>query len=209
MPAHVTELDLLDYRRAVAEAYARLRDPSVPAHVRCRRFREEKDRLFRKHPASPLEPEQRAGFRGLTYHPFDASWRRIARLDTDVRPEVFEIALRNDGPLRIQRVGHLRFEAFGAPQRLSLFWVMGYGGGAFVPFRDATSGDSSYGGGRYLVDTIKHADLGSEDGGLVLDFNHAYNPSCAYSPRWECPLAPPENTLEVPVRAGERIPALP
>ena len=85
-----------------------------------------------------------------------------------------------------------------------MFWVLGYGGGVFLPFKDATNGPETYGGGRYLLDTIKHADLGSEDERLVLDFNYAYNPSCAYNPRWHCPLSPPENTLPVEIRAGEK-----
>ncbi len=89
---------------------------------------------------------------------------------------------------------------------MSAFQLEGYGGGLFVPFLDATSGTGSYGGGRYLLDTIKHADLGSEDGGVVLDVNYAYAPSCAHDPRWVCPLAPPENRLSFPVEAGERMP---
>ena len=76
----------------------------------------------------------------------------------------------------------------------------------FVPLKDLTAGVTSYGGGRYLLDTVKGADLGTEDGRLVLDFNLAYNPSCAYDPRWVCPLAPPANRLPVPIRAGERMP---
>jgi uncharacterized protein (DUF1684 family) len=87
---------------------------------------------------------------------------------------------------------------------LSLFWISGYGGGVFVPFADATSRETTYGGGRYLLDTIKGADLGSTpEGEIILDFNFAYNPSCAYNPRWTCPLAPPENRLPFAVTAGE------
>ncbi|MDX1605233.1 MAG: DUF1684 domain-containing protein [Candidatus Competibacterales bacterium] len=74
----------------------------------------------------------------------------------------------------------------------------------FLPFLDATSGQGSYGGGRYLYDSIKGADLGAGADTLVLDFNYAYNPSCAYDPRWVCPLAPPENRLPFAVEAGER-----
>ena len=75
----------------------------------------------------------------------------------------------------------------------------------FLPFLDATSGKESYGGGRYLLDTIKSADHGTTpDGKTVLDFNFAYNPSCYYSPRWICPLAPRTNRLPAPVRGGER-----
>ncbi len=92
----------------------------------------------------------------------------------------------------------------GTPLTLRAFWLTGYGGGIFLPFGDATNGSSTYGGGRYLYDTIKGADLGFGDP-LVLDFNYAYHPSCAYNPRWVCPLAPPENVLAESVEAGERL----
>jgi len=74
----------------------------------------------------------------------------------------------------------------------------------FLPVRDATSGSESYGAGRYLLDTVKGADLGLSDGRLVLDFNFAYNPSCSYAARWTCPLAPPANQLHAAVRGSER-----
>ena len=83
----------------------------------------------------------------------------------------------------------------GSECELELYWLDAYGGGMFVPFADATSGDETYGAGRYLLDTVKGADLGTEDGRLVLDFNLAYNPSCSYDPRWACPLSPPANRL--------------
>lgn len=88
---------------------------------------------------------------------------------------------------------------------LDLFWLDSYGGGLFVPFADATSGKESYGAGRYVLDTIKGADLGTEDGLLVLDLNFAYQPSCSYDPRWTCPLALPGSRLDVAVHAGERL----
>jgi uncharacterized protein (DUF1684 family) len=87
---------------------------------------------------------------------------------------------------------------------LELYWLEGYGGGVFLPFRDATAGAETYGAGRYLLDTVKGSDLGMQDGRLVLDFNFAYNPSCSYDDRWACPLAPPANRLEAVIRAGER-----
>jgi uncharacterized protein (DUF1684 family) len=91
---------------------------------------------------------------------------------------------------------------------LTLFWIEAYGGGLFLPVRDATSGRGSYGGGRYLTDTVK----GTFGRGVVvlsaqrirLDFNYLYNPSCAYDDRWACPLAPRENWLPEPIEAGER-----
>jgi uncharacterized protein (DUF1684 family) len=83
----------------------------------------------------------------------------------------------------------------------------GYAGGLFLPFRDATNGTETYGAGRYLLDAAKSADLGGdlERGTLRLDFNFAYQPSCAFDPKWACPLAPPENWLDIPIRGGERI----
>jgi uncharacterized protein (DUF1684 family) len=111
-------------------------------------------------------------------------------------------------PTRFTRIGSVRPVLGGEPRSLAVYWLEGYGGGLFLPFRDARAGRETYGGGRYLLDTVKGADLGtSADGArLVLDFNYAYNPSCAYDPRWSCPLAPPENRLDVPVDAGERLP---
>jgi uncharacterized protein (DUF1684 family) len=85
--------------------------------------------------------------------------------------------------------------------------MAGYAGGLFLPFRDATNGTETYGAGRYLLDTAKSADLGggSEPGSLVLDFNFAFHPSCAFDPKWSCPLAPPENRVDVRIEAGERL----
>ena len=91
------------------------------------------------------------------------------------------------------------------PARLAVYWLEGYGGGIWLPFTDATSGAETYGGGRYLYDTIKGADLGAGEREMVLDFNYAYNPSCAYDERWSCPLSPPENRLAFAVPAGERV----
>ena len=93
-----------------------------------------------------------------------------------------------------------------AHARLAVYWLEGYGGGIWLPFADATSGVDTYGGGRYLYDTIKGADLGVGEREMVLDFNYAYNPSCAYDDRWSCPLSPPENRLPFAVPAGEKLP---
>ena len=115
-----------------------------------------------------------------------------------------------DGAIRYRRAGTLTFQLLGGPCRLTVLSLVAYGGGLFAPFKDATSGRETYGGGRYLFDTAKDTDglaLEIEPGSprVTVDFNFAYNPSCAYSPRWACPLAPPENTLPVAVRAGERL----
>jgi uncharacterized protein (DUF1684 family) len=102
-------------------------------------------------------------------------------------------------------VGTVRFRVRDAEAALAVYWFDGYGGGLWLPFTDGTSGDTTYGGGRYLYDTIKGADLGAAAERFMLDFNFAYNPSCAYDERWSCPLAPSENRLPFAVTAGERM----
>ena len=132
-------------------------------------------------------------------------WKRcVFALYAEVRaePESRKIAGSGPEPVVATRFAFARF----AGHELELFWLEAYGGGLFLPFRDATGGSETYGGGRYLLDTIKGADLGAEEGRLVLDFNFAYNPSCAYDPKWACPLSPPANRLPVAVRAGEKKP---
>ncbi len=120
------------------------------------------------------------------------------------------LSLPNSGgdSLSFRRIGSVEIPfASHGPRTLSLFWMEGYSGGLFLPFRDGTSGIETYAAGRYLLDTAKSADLGGdrERGSLILDFNFAYQPSCAFDPRWACPLAPPENRLDLAIRAGERI----
>jgi hypothetical protein len=108
-------------------------------------------------------------------------------------------------PIAFERVGWLDIPFESGVRRLALFWLPEYSGGFFLPFRDATNGAATYGGGRYLIDSAKGADLGGDParGTVILDFNFAYHPSCAFDPRWSCPLSPPENRLAMEVRAGE------
>lgn len=201
--------ELLDYRRSVSGMYARARggspDASADPADRRERFRQERDKLFMRHPQSPLSEEEKVRFGGLDYFDYEPSLRFVLPVEYDVEPGTLEILLQDDGPLRLQRFGRVRFSVGAEDLALSLFWVSGYGGGVLLPFKDGTSGTETYGGGRYLLDTIKHADLGAEEGRLVVDFNYAYNPSCAYDPRWNCPLAPVENSLPVRIAAGERL----
>ncbi len=118
--------------------------------------------------------------------------------------ETREIATSGEHPYSFTRFARAVFSLHGREEGLDLYWLDGYGGGVYLCFADATSGRESYGAGRYLLDTVKGSDLGTETGRLVLDFNFAYNPSCSYDPRWVCPLAPPGNRLSIAVRAGER-----
>lgn len=195
-------LDLVDWRRRVGDLY-RTSGPDAIAQ-----FRHERDDLFRSHPQSPIEPDERSSFAGLHYFAHDPDCRVDARFEPHDGSELVIDTGGDDGAVRYRRAGRLVFRLHGESCRLTVLSLVQYAGGLFVPFRDGTSGRETYGGGRYLFDTAKNTDglvfevrPGSSD--VTIDFNYAYNASCAYSPRWACPLAPPENFLTVPVRAGE------
>jgi len=195
-------LDLLDWRRTVFAMYAAVRaDADHDPQGTLAEFRAARERLIREHPQSPIRPERRAGFGGLDHWAYDAAMRFEATVEPAERERLIAHSLDGD-PYPLDRIGHVRLQL----GELEVYWIQVYGGGIFIPFRDATSGTESYGAGRYLLDTIKGADLGGSGDRLILDFNYAYNPSCAYDPRWSCPLAPAANWLRVPVRAGERTP---
>jgi uncharacterized protein (DUF1684 family) len=196
-------LELADYRRRVASLYSRIRERGAGAQAH-QSFRELRDEIFATHPQSPLSAAQREAFAGLDYYPYDPRLRFTPRMDANVPHELLSVTLRDDGDAVLERVGRVRIGLQGREFSLSLFWLRGYGGGLFLPFRDGSNGSETYGGGRYLLDTVKGADLGQDEGRIILDFNYSYNPSCAYSATWDCPLAPPENWLDVPIRAGEK-----
>jgi uncharacterized protein (DUF1684 family) len=198
------EFNLLDWKRIVFGLYADVRG-TQDARDAWQRWRMARDGLFASHPQSPLPASARGDFPGLPYFAYDPSCRVAAQVAA-APPEAHDIATsgEQEGSYRFIRFGVARFELTGQPLELELYWLGGYGGGLFLPFQDATSGKTTYGAGRYLLDTVKGADLGMQGERLVLDFNFAYNPSCAYDPRWVCPLAPPQNRLDLAIDAGER-----
>jgi uncharacterized protein len=196
-------IELLDWKRSAFALYAEVRAADEPERA-WRRWRERRDELFRTHPQSPLPPEARSSFAGVPYFDYDPAARVLAAVEP-VELVPLELAGSAGSRIRFERFAVARFELGGKAAALELYWLDAYGGGVFLPFADATSGAETYGAGRYLLDTVKGADLGSApDGRLVLDFNFGYNPSCSYDPRWACPLAPAANRLAGPVRAGER-----
>jgi uncharacterized protein (DUF1684 family) len=194
---------VIDWRRRVFGVYAdvrRLADASPEAaHARWRAARDE---LFAAHPATPLLPADRASFDRLPTADYDPSWRFESEVEATA-PERRDVPTGTDGVVSFERVGAARLP-FGS---LDVWRLMSYGGGIFVPVKDALAGKptGTYGGGRYLLDTAKGADLGAGNaaGSLVLDFNFAYNPSCAYDPAWQCPLAPAGNVVDVQIPVGE------
>ena len=226
-------LTLADWRRTIGSLYADVRriadfDPAAALAL----WRETRERLFREHPQSPVPAERRAAFRAAHF-PHDPR----LRFEVAVEPPEPEANLGTGaglgaGPidfgsttadgsgasavqLPVSGGGLMAFRRFGTvtvpfpdgERRLEIYWMEGYAGGLFLPFRDATNGSETYGAGRYLLDAAKSADLGGDRarGTLILDFNFAFQPSCAFDPKWACPLAPPANRLDLPVRAGERL----
>jgi uncharacterized protein (DUF1684 family) len=197
----MSALDVADWRRRVFALYAEIRDATdLPAaHDLWRRTRDE---LFAEHPSSPLLPGDRANFSGLPTRPYESGWRFELPLlpAPDAR---LQVETGTDGTVPFERIGLVDVPGVGT---LDVWRLTSYGGGIFVPVKDGRAGAprGTYGGGRYLIDTIKGADLGRGSADLVLDFNFAYNPSCAYDPAWACPLAPPGNTVLVDIPVGER-----
>jgi uncharacterized protein (DUF1684 family) len=194
-------LPLLDWRRRVAAIYAQVRaepDPSV-AHSW---WIEERRRLFREHPSSADSTAE------LRYAPYDAACRFVVEVDTHVEPLRIEVATATDGVVPFERFGRVRLGKLGT---LDVWWLASYGGGVWLPVRDRSP--ETYGGGRYVLDTVKGADLGGDidpvtgEGSLVVDLNFAYSPSCAYDERWACPLAPTGNVIDGSIDAGELVPA--
>ncbi|GHO95489.1 hypothetical protein KSF_055370 [Reticulibacter mediterranei] len=204
-------LDLYDYRCRVATSYHKRNQALLASEdpaLTLQRFRKERDNLFASHPQSALDEEQKREFQGLRYFPYNPALRFTVTVNTNVASESQHMTLSEQESLNMTTVGQVSLIVDGQPVTLSLYWLDIYGGGLFLPFRDATCPQESYGGGRYLFDTIKGSTpvpIPNETGWkrMILDFNYAYNPSCAYNPRWICPLAPAENTLTVAIAAGE------
>src|ERR1700761_422642 len=241
----VTALQLADWRRATAALYARVREQADPAAAHAL-WRPGRDELMSSHPQSALPEGDPLRVSGVPYWPYDPALRFAVPVESAAEPKRLEIDTGPDGITRLELLGWVTIPA-PVGRRLALWWLDQYGGGLFLPVRDATAGHASYGGGphppppaqnadpravggwtraggvlflpvrdataghasygggRYLLDTAKGADLGADGERIVLDFNFLYHPSCRYDPRWVCPLAPPENTIDVPVDAGERL----
>lgn len=158
-------------------------------------FRAEKDSFFASHPQSPLTPEQKRNFRGLSYFPENPA----LRLETAVEPfpQQDEIVMQTStgGAQTYTRYGRFKFEVEGQEAQLTIYASEH---GFFLPFVDALAGTDTYPAGRYLEPEVLPG------GKFLIDFNLSYNPYCAYNERWSCPLTPFENRLKVPIRAGEK-----
>jgi len=208
----------------VATLYAAVR-AEPDAAVGHRLWAAGRSALFRDHPDSPLPPDDPLRRSGIPVWPYDPALRlevelvQLASADPASDPAAASPATvspneatrladlggdAGDGTLRTDAIGTVELPS-PVGGSLVVWWLHQYGGGIFLPVRDATAGTTTYGGGRYLLDTAKSADLGSSDGRLVLDLNFLYHPSCRYDPAWTCPLAPAGNRLAGAIEAGERL----
>lgn len=197
-PTLAHALDVVSWRQQVHALYADVRAAADPAAGHAL-WVERRTALFREHPASA-----RTGDQELVHAPYDPG----LRFELPVRPAEpleWSVPTGTDGVVPFSRVGRFDLPGLGS---LDVWWLASYGGGLFVPVRDATAGRVTYGAGRYLLDTVKGADLGrTPQGAWVVDLNFAYNPSCVYDPSWACPLAPAGNRLDAPAPVGELMPS--
>lgn len=221
----IDRLDLADWRRQISDLYAAVRTEASSDPERAwRLWRETREELFRSHAQSPVPVGERATF-AARHWPYDPRYRVDATVEASPPQSesdggraiasaeplfgglTLALPMSTGGQEEFTRIGSIEIPLPAGTRRLGLYWMAGYAGGLFLPFRDATNGRETYGAGRYLLDAAKSADLGPgrAPGSLVLDFNFAFQPSCAFDPRWSCPLAPPENRLDVRIEAGERL----
>jgi len=179
-------------------------DMSADYAERLRANRREKDDFFAEHPQSPIPPEHRDDFDGLDYFEPTPDYRLEATVTVHDDPEPVEMETTASNPVRYLRVVTFAFEVGGEEHTLAGYRQEGDDGAIFVPFRDKTTGQQTYHNGRYME---LEPDGEPADGDAVtIDFNLAYNPFCAYSETFSCPLPPEENWLEIVVPAGEKTP---
>ena len=169
---------------------------------RVMKWRKERDEFFKNHTRSPLLPKDKEKFRGLHYYPFHRDlvfWGRIERYIFHINnPKYYATFLTNKGTnKRYIRYGRFHLELNGKEHSLEIYKSI-LSDNLFIPFNDRTNGKETYGGGRYLDAEIL------KDYKMVLDFNMAYHPSCAYNDKFVCALPPKENMVDLEIRAGEK-----
>jgi uncharacterized protein (DUF1684 family) len=166
-----------------------------------RQDREQKDEYFGSDPHSPIPPDAREDFDGLAYYPIDEDYRFEVELDRDEDPDTVTVGTSTGGEQSYLEWGEFTVDIADEPVSIRAYKSAPDDERLWVPFRDETSGEETYGAGRYIdLEPASHRTNGT----WILDFNEAYNPTCAYSDRYECPLPPTENWLDVRIEAGEK-----
>ena len=193
----IRALDVADWRRDVHSHYAQVRANPDAARAHSA-WVAARSAMFVDHPATA-----RLGSQRLVHAAYDPAFRFVVPIEP-VGPDTWVYPTATDGDVPFVRIGRVTLGDLGS---LDVWWLDSYGGGVFVPFKDASNGSLTYGAGRYVIDTVKGADLGRmPDGEWVVDLNFAYNPSCVYNPAWACPLAPAGNRLTGAAPVGELLP---
>jgi uncharacterized protein (DUF1684 family) len=159
-------------------------------------FRAGKDEFFGSHPQSPLTRDQKKGFKGLAYFPENKALRLEVKVEEFPVKESFEMQTSTGGLQHYERFGRFSFEVEGETVALTLFQNEH---GFFLPFVDSLADHETYPAGRYLEPEPLPGNR------LIVDFNLAYNPYCAYNDMWSCPITPAENRLKAAIRAGEKV----
>ena len=165
-------------------------------------WRKERDAFFKSHVRSPLTPKEKRSFKGLKYYPFDPRYVFVGQIERTIlhinNPEYYATFPTNKGTnKRYIRYGKFHFKLDGKEYTVEIYKSI-LSDALFIPFKDKTNGKESYGGGRYIDAEILPGYK------MVLDFNMAYYPSCAYNDKFICVLPPKENTLNIEIQAGER-----
>ncbi len=219
--SELDRIELADWRRRVSDVYAEVRSTAATdPETAWDSWRAARESLYREHPQSPVPADQRQAFRAHHW-PYDPALRFELTVVHGEAPKTtlgepavgfggfgsLLLPVSSGGEQSFTRTGFIDVPFPAGDRRLGLYWMAGYAGGLFLPFRDATNGVETYGAGRYMLDAAKSADLGEDMARrtLILDFNFAFQPSCSFDPRWSCPLSPPENRLDIRVEAGERL----
>lgn len=161
-------------------------------------LRANKDKFFKEHPQSPLTDEQKPLFKGLTYFIPREKLDLVVEVDVFEKPENVAIQTTTGDTRWYLRYGEFHFTVGGQETRLTIYKIPT--DTYFLPFVDALAGEETYPAGRYLEP------VPLPDGRFRVDFNQAYNPYCAYSDSWNCPITPAENRISVAIRAGEKLP---
>ncbi|MFB6125563.1 MAG: DUF1684 domain-containing protein [Halanaeroarchaeum sp.] len=167
-----------------------------------RQQREQKSQYFGNNPRSPIPDEDREDFPGLEYFPVDEALRFEVRLHEHDEKDTVTVETTAGGQREYLVWGEFRVEVDGEKVVLQAFKGDEHEEYLWVPFRDETNGEETYGAGRYI--DLEYGEDQLDAATWVLDFNEAYNPTCAYNEAYECPLIPTENWLDVPIEAGEK-----
>jgi hypothetical protein len=160
------------------------------------RFRKDKDEFYKNDQHSPLTHEQKHVFAGLNYFPENPDLKLEVTVEEFPEKQTIIMQTSTGSIQEYQRFGRFHFSVDGQQAALTIYENDHE---YFLPFADALAGKETYGAGRYLEPNRVH------NGKFLIDFNYAYNPYCAYNPRWSCPIPPAENRIKVPIRAGEKL----